>query len=39
MISTLIAGFSILFFSGLANTYLSHMLFGETEAPSDENNL
>lgn len=39
MISTLIAGLSILVFSGLANTYLSHMLFGETEAPPDNKNL
>jgi hypothetical protein len=39
MISTLIAGLSILVFSGLANTYLSHMLFDEKEAPSDNNNL
>jgi hypothetical protein len=39
MISSLIAGLGILVFSGLANTYLSHMLFGETESPPDNNNL
>jgi hypothetical protein len=38
MISTLIAGLSILFFSGMANTYFSEMLFSDTELPSDKNN-
>lgn len=38
MISTLIAGFSILVFSGIANTYFSHMLFGDTEVPPENNN-
>jgi hypothetical protein len=38
MISTLIAGLSILLFSGMANTYFSEMLFSDTELPSDKNN-
>ncbi len=39
MISTFLAGLSILVFSGIANTYLSHMLFGDTELPPDNHNL
>jgi hypothetical protein len=39
MISTLIAGLSILFFSGIANTYFSQRLFSDTEFPPDDNNL
>lgn len=38
MISTLIAGLSILLFSGMANTYFSEMLFSDTKLPSDKNN-
>ncbi len=39
MISTLIAGLSILLFSGMANTYFSQMLFSDTEIPPDNKNL
>jgi hypothetical protein len=38
MIGTLIAGFSILIFSGIANTYFSNLLFSDTESPSKQNN-
>lgn len=31
MISTLIAGLSLLVFSGLANTYISYLLIGKPE--------
>ncbi|BAY44271.1 hypothetical protein SAMD00079811_18670 [Scytonema sp. HK-05] len=39
MISTLIAGLSILLFSGMANTYFSQRLFSDTEFPPEDNNL
>lgn len=39
MISTLIAGISIIILSGVANTYISHFLFGEIENPPEKNNL
>lgn len=39
MISTLIAGLSILLFSGMANTYFSKRLFSDTEYSPDDNNL
>ncbi|GAB1543338.1 hypothetical protein NUACC21_60120 [Scytonema sp. NUACC21] len=39
MISSLIAGFSLLILSGVANTYISYLLFGNEEAPTDKNNV
>lgn len=39
MISTLIAGLSILLFSGIANTYFSQKLFSDTEFPPENKNL
>ncbi|WP_273039911.1 hypothetical protein [Iningainema tapete] len=39
MISALIAGFSLLLFSGLANTYISYMLLGEISDSNQKNDL
>ena len=39
MISTLIAGLSILLFSGMAHTYLSCMLFSHIEVIPENKNL
>jgi hypothetical protein len=38
MISTLIAGFSLLLISGIAKTYISYMLFNEISNHPGENN-
>ncbi len=38
MISTLVAGLSLLIFSGIANTYFSYLLFGKSEATQEKNN-
>ncbi len=39
MITALIAGFSLLLFSGFANTYISYLLLDEIPNPPDKNNL
>jgi hypothetical protein len=39
MISTIIAGLSLLLLSGLANTYISYVLFGEVQESSQENDF
>jgi hypothetical protein len=39
MISTLLAGLSLLLFSGLANTYFSYLLLDKNQTPPSENNL
>jgi hypothetical protein len=39
MITSLIAGLSLLILSGVANTYISYLLFGEEKVPTDKENV